>query len=233
MLPLPPDPENTAPATKFASHLHSAASITQIEPLSRTLDDIQSPTKRCPCHANAHPDAENTAISKVLRLSLRLSAARQHPVPSDSYQMLPLPRKHTHTQMQKILRLPRNLCAISKVLRLSRRLSPRAARSTTSSHPPNAAPATQTHTQMQKILRLPRNLCSISKVLRLSLRLSAARQHPVPSDSYQMLPLPRKHTHPDGENTAPATKSVRHLQSAAPVTQIEPPSRALDNIQSL
>ena len=117
------------------------------------------------------------AISKVLRLSRRLSPRAARSTTSSPFKHLPnaAPATQTHTQMQKILRLPRNLCAISKVLRLSRRLSPRAARSTTSSpfrQLPHVAPATQTHTQMQKLLRLPRNLCAISKVLRLSRRLS-------------------------------------------------------------
>ena len=112
-------------------------------------------------------------VSKVLRLSRRLSPRAARSTTSSPFRQLPYvaPATQTHTQMQKILRLETK----SKVLRLSRRLSPRAARSTTSSpfrQQPNAAPATQTHTQMQKILRLPRNLQAISKVLRLSRKFS-------------------------------------------------------------
>ena len=98
--------------------------------------------KCCACHDFARPELP----------------ARQHPIPLDSCEMLPLPRKPT-------LRCT-ECCAchnfgngISKVLRLPRFRAPRAARATTSQplrQLPNAAPATQTHTQMHRMLRLPR-----------------------------------------------------------------------------
>ena len=139
----------------------------------------------------------------MLRLSRRLSprAARSTTSSLSKQQPYVAPATQTHTQMQKILRRPRKLCPVSKVLRLSRRLSPRAARSTTSSPSrqlPHVAPATQTHTQMQKTLRLPRNLQAISKVLPPSRALDNIQS----LDSYQMLPLPRKHTSRCRKNSA-------------------------------
>ena len=56
------------------------------------------------------------AISKALRLSRKTGPqprARPHPVPLDTCQMLPLPR-NTHNGIQEMLRLPRNLQAISR-----------------------------------------------------------------------------------------------------------------------
>ena len=169
----------------------------------------------------------------MLRLSRRLSPRAAHSTTSSLSKQQPYvaPATQTHTQMQKILRLPRNLCAISKVLR------PRAARSKTSSpfrQLPNAAPATQTHlqmhTQMQKILRLPRNLCAISKVLRLSRRLSPRAARSKTSSPFRQLP-----------NAAPATQTHTQMQKILRLPRnlcaiskvLRPPSRALDNIQSL
>ena len=204
-------------------------------------------TECCACHDFG------SGIFKVLRLprfrAPRAARARQHPIPLDSCQMLPLPRKHT-------LRCT-ECCAchnfgngISKVLRLPRFRAPRAARATTSQRPE------------------PR-----------------ARQHPIPLDSCQMLPLPSKHTlrcteccacHDFGSgifkvlrlprfrapraarattsqpfrqlpNAAPATQTHTqmhrmlrlprlrqwHLQSVAPATISRAPSRARDNLPTL
>ena len=106
------------------------------------------------------------------------------------------PATQTHTQMHRMLRLPRLRqrhrqsaapATISqrhaKVLRLPRFRTPPAARATTSCPSrqlPNATPATQTHTQMHRMLRLPR--------------------------------LRQRHR----QSAAPATISQRHRQSAAP-----------------
>ena len=153
-------------------HLQSAAPATILRAPSRARDNIpalQTAAKCCSCHANTHSDAQNTAPATTSAMASPKCCAchdfaspelraRQHPSPSDSCQVLPLPRKHT-------LRCT-ECCAchdfgngISKVLRLPRFREPRAARATTSQpfrQLPNAAPATQTHTQMHRMLRLPR-----------------------------------------------------------------------------
>ena len=182
---------NPAPATQTHTQMQKILRLPQVLRLSRRLSPRAARSKTSvpldsyqmlplPRKHTARCPRNLQAISKVLRLSRRLRPGAARSTTSSPFRHLPnaAPATQTHTQMQKILRLPRNLQAISKVLRLSRRFSPRAARSTTSSpfrHLPNAAPATQTHTQMQKILRLPRNLCAISKVLRLSRRLSRSK----------------------------------------------------------
>ena len=109
------------------------------------------------------------------RLSDPQPRARQHPAPSKNYHMLPMPRIRTprcrkrcarspkcwachekrgswalDTQMKEMLRLPRNLQAVPKVLRLSRKTGGALAH------------ATETCTQMQEMLCLPRNLQAIS-----------------------------------------------------------------------
>ena len=193
-------------------------------------------TESCACH-----DFGN-GISKVLRLprfrAPRAARARQHPIPLDSCQMLPLPRKHT-------LRCT-ECCAchdfgndISKVLRLPRFRTPRAARATTSQpfrQLPNATPATQTHTQMHRMLRLPRlrqwHLQSAAPAT-ISRAPSRARDNIHP---FRQLPnaAPATQTHAQMHRMLRLARLRQwHLQSAAPATISHAPSRARDNIPTL
>ena len=129
----------------------------------------QLPNAAPATHTHTHSDAQNAAPATTSAMASPKCCAwhdfarpepraRQHPIPLDSCQMLPRPRKHTLRCIE--------CCAchdfgngISKVPRLPRFRAPRAAHATTSHpfrHLPNAAPATQTHAQMHRMLRLPR-----------------------------------------------------------------------------
>ena len=171
---------NAAPATQTHTH-------TQMQKMLRLPRNLQT-------------------ISKVLRLSRKTGPPAARSTTSSHFRHMrnAAPATQTHTQMQEMLRLPRKLQAISKVLRLSRKTGPPAARSTTSNpfrHMPNAAPATQTHTQMQKMLRLPRNLQAISKVLRLSCKTGPPAARSTTSSPFRHMP-----------NAAPATQTHTQMQ---------------------
>ena len=104
-----PDAGNAAPAMKFASHLQSAAAVTQNAAPSRELDNIQSlqaATKCCPCHANVHPE----------RLSRKTGPPAASPTTSNPFRQLPNAAHATqmYTQIQEMLRRPRILRAKSK-----------------------------------------------------------------------------------------------------------------------
>ena len=167
--------------------------------------------------ANVHPDAVNAAPTTKFASHLHSAAppthnARQHPVPLDSYyQTLPMPRKRTPTTSTPFRQLPK-CCPCHR------------------QHPvpfdsnQNAAHATLTYTHISP------KCCACHAKLG---RQPRARRHPVPLDSYQLLPMPRKRTrttsspfrhkgccpchtkvHPDAGNAASATKFASHLQSA-------------------
>ena len=119
-------------------------------------------------------------IAKVLRLPRFRTPPAARATTSYPSRQLPntTPATQTHTQMHRMLRLPRCYAChdfgngiakvlylprfrngIAKMLHLPRFRTPPAARATTS-YPskqlPNATPATQTHTQIRRMLGLPR-----------------------------------------------------------------------------
>ena len=113
---------NAAAATKFASHLQSAAPVMQNVAPSRALDMRRKPTprcrKRCACDEICMPSPECCACHAKRGPQPR---ARQRPIPLDFRQALPTPRAPRPE-------MPRNLQG------LSRKMGRPATRSTTSKH---------------------------------------------------------------------------------------------------
>ena len=155
----------------------------------------------CACHKMSSQLQSAAPVTQNKALSCALECARQHQVPSERYQNF-VCATQTYTQMQEMLRLPRNLQAISKVLRLSSKTGSSAARLTTSGacrQLPNAVSATQTYTQCRKCCACHEILQNLQKsaapVTQNKTGPSAARSTTSsPFRQLQMLPMPRKRT---------------------------------------
>ena len=187
-------------------------------------------TECCACH-----DFGN-GIAKVLRLPrFRMPPAVRAPTSCPFRQpQNSAPATQTHTQMHRMLRLPRLRQWHLQSACLPRFRTPHATRATTSCpvrQLPNAAPATISHAPCRardnntppdaqnaapattSAMASPK-CCACHDFARPPPR---ARQHPVPLDSCRMLRLPRFRT----PRAARATTSCpfRQLPNAAPATQ--------------
>ena len=143
-------------------------------------------TECCACH-----DVGN-GISKVLRLPRFREPRAARATTSQPFRQLPnaAPATQTHTQMHRMLRLPRlrqwhlQSAAPATFSRARSRARQWHLQSAAHSDAQNTAPATTSAMASPKC-------CACHDFASHEPR---ARQHPSPLDSCQMLPLPRKHT---------------------------------------
>ena len=197
------------------------------EPRARQHPSPLAAAKRCPCHANAHSDAQNAAPATTSAMASPKCCAC-----------------HDFACQHTLRCTERCAChdcgnGISKVLRLPRFREPRAARATTSQpfrQLPNATPAHKHTLRCTECCACHDFGNGISKVLRLPRFREPRAARATTSQPFRQLPnaAPATQTHTQMHRMLRLPRLRQwHLQSAAPATISQAPSRARDNIPAL